>query len=95
MLNDGNKPNPILPETMHYVICHFVCQNYSVDNTAKRNKGMISYNRQYRIISIKDHILGEHPIVWCRWESANVAFNFKQLHWESPKRDLSLVMGPS
>jgi hypothetical protein len=26
VVNDGNKLNPILPQTMHYVVCHFVYQ---------------------------------------------------------------------
>jgi len=86
VVNDGNKHSPILPQTMHCVICHFVCQNYNANNTTKRKKGMISYNQQYRITSIKEHILGEHPIVWCRWESANVAFNLEELHWEKSKK---------
>ncbi len=85
-MNDGNKPNPILHQTMHYMICHFVCQNYSVDSVAKRKKGMISYNQQYKITSIKEHILGEHPIVWCRWENVNVTFNLEELHWEKSKK---------
>jgi hypothetical protein len=25
VVNDHNKPNPILPQIMHCVICHFVC----------------------------------------------------------------------
>ncbi len=85
-MNDDNKPNPILHQTMHYMICHFVCQNSSVDSVAKRKKGMISYNQQYKITSIKDHILGEHPIVWCRWENVNVTFNLEELHWEKSKK---------
>jgi hypothetical protein len=43
VVNDGNKPNPIILQAM-CVICHFVCQNYSASNTAKRRKDMISYN---------------------------------------------------
>ncbi len=47
---------------------------------------MISYNQQYRIISMKEHILGEHPIIWCRWKNVNMVFNLKELHWEKSKK---------
>jgi hypothetical protein len=42
--NDGSMSNLILPQTMCCVICHCVCQSYSVGNTIKRRKCMISYN---------------------------------------------------
>jgi hypothetical protein len=40
--NDGSKLDPILPQTMCCVICHFVCQIYNVGSpTSKRRKGVI------------------------------------------------------
>jgi hypothetical protein len=60
-VNDGNEPNPILFQIMHCVICHYVCQSYSANNTTKRRKGMISYNQQHGITFMKTHILGERP----------------------------------
>jgi hypothetical protein len=47
VVNDGNKLNLILLQTMHYVICHFVCPSYNVGSTTKRKKGTISYNQQH------------------------------------------------
>jgi hypothetical protein len=40
VVNDGNKLNHILFQTMHYVICHSICQSYNVGNTTKRKKGI-------------------------------------------------------
>ncbi len=57
MVNDCNKQYTIMLQTMHCVIC----QSYSVDNTTKRRKGMIFYNQQHGITSMKKHILGKHP----------------------------------
>jgi hypothetical protein len=54
---------------------------------------MIYYNQQYKITSIKGHILGEHPIVWCRWENVNVAFNLEKLHWEKSKKRFIIGYG--
>jgi hypothetical protein len=44
VVNDGSKPYTIMPQTMHCVIYHPVCQSYNADNTTKRRKGMISYD---------------------------------------------------
>jgi hypothetical protein len=44
VVNDGSMPNLILLQTMCCVICHYACQSFSVGNTIKRRKGMISYN---------------------------------------------------
>jgi hypothetical protein len=62
VVNDGNKLDLILLQTMCCVICHFVCQNYSVGNTIKRKKSRIYYNQQHGSTSMKNHILDEHPI---------------------------------
>ncbi len=32
------------------------------------------------------YILGEHPIVWCTWKSANMIFDSKELHQEKSKK---------
>ncbi len=88
--------DPILLQTMFCVICHFVCQSYSVGSTtSKRRKGMTFYSLQHGITSMKKYILGEHLVAWCKWENVNVVFDSEKLHRESPKRNLSLVMGPS
>jgi len=63
VVNDGNKLDLILLQTMHCVIFHFVCQSYNVNSTTKRKKSMISYNQQHGSIFMKNHILGEHTIV--------------------------------
>jgi len=34
---------------------------------------------------MKKHVLGEHLVVWCKWKSANVAFDL-ELHWEKSKK---------
>jgi hypothetical protein len=44
VVNDGNKLYTIMSQTMCCVICHFVCQSYSVNNTTRGRKGMIFYN---------------------------------------------------
>jgi hypothetical protein len=41
VVNDGNKADPILLQTVNY---HFVYQSYSASSTTKKRKGMISYN---------------------------------------------------
>ncbi len=71
MVNDGNKLDLILFQTMHCVICHNVCQNYNVDSTIKRKKSKIYYNQQHGSTFMKNHILDEH---------VNVAFDSKELH---------------
>jgi len=72
VVNDGSKPNLILPQIMHYVICHFVCQNYSVSSTIRRKKGM-GFNNQHEIISMKNQSL-------C-FRIASKWFNMPSLHW--------------
>ncbi len=47
---------------------------------------MISYNQQHETTSMKKYILGEHLATWHRWKSANMAFDFKKLHWEKSKK---------
>jgi hypothetical protein len=42
VVNDGSKPNLILPQIMQCVICRFVCQNYSFSSTIKRKKDIFS-----------------------------------------------------
>jgi hypothetical protein len=79
VVNDGSKLDPILLQTMHCVICLFVCQSYNVGNTTKRKKFLISYNQQHGIISMKKYILGEHLATWHKWKSANVAFDLEEL----------------
>jgi hypothetical protein len=79
-MNDGNKPNPILRQIMHYVICYSICQSYNVYSITKKKKGMISYHQQHGITSMKKHILGEHLVVWHRWKSVNVTFDSNELH---------------
>jgi hypothetical protein len=56
---------------------------------------MTFYSLQHGITSMKKYILGEHLVAWCKWENVNVVFDSEKLHRESPKRNLSLVMGPS
>ncbi len=41
---------------------------------------MISYNQQHDNTSMKKHILGEHPAIWDKWKSVNVAFDLEELH---------------
>jgi len=72
VVNDGSKPNLILVQIMHYVICHFVCQNYNVSSTIKRKKGM-GFNNQHEIISMKNQSL-------C-FRTASKWFNMPSLHW--------------
>jgi hypothetical protein len=43
-INDGSKSDPIRPQTMQCVICHYVSQTYSSNNTTKNKKGLIAYN---------------------------------------------------
>jgi hypothetical protein len=77
MVNDGNKPNPILHQIMHCVICHSICQTYNVYSTTKKKKCMIFYNQQHGTTSMKKHILDEHPLAWHKWNSVNVTFDSK------------------
>jgi len=44
VVNDGNKLDHVMPQTMCCMICHFVSQNYNFKNTIKKKKGMILYN---------------------------------------------------
>jgi hypothetical protein len=62
VVNDGNKLDLIIFQTMHCVICHSVCQNYSAGNTIERKKNRICYNQQHGSTSMKNLILDEHPI---------------------------------
>jgi hypothetical protein len=72
VVNDGKKPNPLTIQTMHFLVCHYVYQTCSASSTAKKQKGMISYNQQHGTTFMKKHILAEHPIAWHRWKIANL-----------------------
>jgi hypothetical protein len=92
VVNDGSKLYIIMPQTMHCVFCHFVCQSYNADNTTKRKKGMISYNQQHGTTSMKKHILGKH-LAWRRWKNVNVAFDLEKLHKEKFKNRFVICYG--
>jgi hypothetical protein len=95
LVNDGNKPNAILRQIMHCVICHSICQSYNVYSTTKKNKGMIFYNQQHGIIFIKkiswvniqSHGIGGKVLMWLLIQRSCTETN--------PKKYFSLVMGPS
>ncbi len=36
VVNDGKKPNPLIPQTMHCLVCHFVYQTCCVGSTTKK-----------------------------------------------------------
>jgi hypothetical protein len=57
VVNDGKKPNPLTIQTMHFLVCHYVYQTCSASSTAKKQKGMISYNQQHGTTFMKKHIL--------------------------------------
>ncbi len=38
LVNDGNKPDAILCQIMHCVICHSIYQSYNVYNTTKKKR---------------------------------------------------------
>lgn len=44
VINDGDKPNLVIAQTTHYVICHSIYHMYSFHNTTKKRKGVITHN---------------------------------------------------
>jgi hypothetical protein len=44
VINDGDKPNIVIAQTMHYVICRSISHMYSFRNTTKKRKGVITHN---------------------------------------------------
>jgi hypothetical protein len=42
---------------------------------------------------MKNHILVEHPIAWCKSKSANVAFDIEKLHWKKSKKRFAISYG--
>jgi hypothetical protein len=93
--NDGNKLNFIMPQTMHYLVCHFISQTCNSSSTIEKKK-MISYNQQHRTTSMNKQTLIKHPTILCRWKIVDLILATKKQYWEkNPRRGLLLVMGSS
>jgi hypothetical protein len=72
VVNDGNKPNPTLFQTMRCTIWHSISQAYSHGNITKKKKWLITYSQQHGITSMKKHVTSKHGDAWERWKNVNL-----------------------
>jgi len=86
--NDGNKLNFIMPQTMHYFVCHFISHTYDSSNTIEEKIYMISYNQQHGTISMNKHTLIKHPTIWCRWKIVDLILATKEQWWEKIQEEV-------
>jgi hypothetical protein len=66
-----------------------------MDNTIKKQKGLITYNQHHGTTSMKKHKLFKHPVAWGSWENANFAFVAKNSIGKRGSKKVALVMGQS
>jgi hypothetical protein len=79
MVNDCSKFfTATTIQTMHFVNCHFVSWTHNFSNITKKRKGVIAYNQQNEIISMKKHVTFEHKDVQVRLKSINLSLVAKK-----------------
>jgi hypothetical protein len=88
------SPIPLLLKPC-IVLCAIMCPNNVVLTIPPKKKGLIAYNQHHETISMKKHILSEHPTSLGRWTNVNLTFAMKDQCQKSPSKGLLLDVGNS